>query len=113
MCLPQRRKGAKKTFRNAAALCAAAPLREKSSSSRYFSCKAPLTVVPIDRVSHRHQNLSRTGVWCAPVCCEHVVQQHHVARLVRERDQFLPVSFAELLQHFRLNPRTITVVSVR
>src|SRR5215210_139039 len=31
MCLPQRRKGAKKTFRNAAALCAFARLRERSS----------------------------------------------------------------------------------
>src|SRR3569832_839153 len=31
MFFPQRRKGAKKTFRNAAALCAFAPLREKSS----------------------------------------------------------------------------------
>ena len=30
MFFPQRRKGAKKTFRNAAALCAFAPLREKS-----------------------------------------------------------------------------------
>jgi hypothetical protein len=31
LILPQRRKGAKKTFRNAAALCVFAPLREKSS----------------------------------------------------------------------------------
>src|SRR3569832_2373481 len=31
MFFPQRRKDAKKTFRNAAALCAFAPLREKSS----------------------------------------------------------------------------------
>ena len=34
--LTQRRKGAKKTLRNAAALCAFAPLREKSSSSGTF-----------------------------------------------------------------------------
>src|SRR5215204_7466261 len=45
MCLPQRRKGAKKTSRNAAALCAAAPLREKSSSYKYFSCIGVKSVV--------------------------------------------------------------------
>ena len=39
MCLPQRRKGAKKTCRNVAALCAVAPLREKSSSYTYFRAK--------------------------------------------------------------------------
>jgi len=40
LLLTQSRKGAKKTLRNAEALCAFAPLREKSSSTRYFSCKA-------------------------------------------------------------------------
>jgi len=37
--LAQRRKGAKKTFRNAVALCAFAPLRESSSSKEKFSGK--------------------------------------------------------------------------
>src|SRR5215208_2430390 len=37
--LAQRRKGAKKTFRDAVALCAFAALRESSSLKKYFSGK--------------------------------------------------------------------------
>ena len=42
--LTQRRKGAKKAFRNVVALCGFAPLRERSLGIRYFLCKAKMTL---------------------------------------------------------------------
>jgi hypothetical protein len=42
--LPPRRKGAKKSLKNAAALCALAPLRERKTEKEDFSGKADLTI---------------------------------------------------------------------